>query len=135
MSAIPLAPMSLVPLVAVVMVFAIPILGIALAGYKEWLKFKSKHRELGTSTREVEQRIEGLQDRLAHLEQERDALQERVQNLETIVTSEAWIAKHDDSAEPSPLKEGGTLELPEHEDSSQSDAEHTAELARRLRGQ
>ncbi|PSQ74269.1 MAG: hypothetical protein BRD34_00735 [Bacteroidetes bacterium QH_6_64_77] len=34
--------MPLVPLVTVVMVFAIPILGIVLAGYKEWLKFKSK---------------------------------------------------------------------------------------------
>ena len=127
--------MSLVPLVAVVMVFAIPILGIALAGYKEWLKFKSKHQELGTSTREVEERIEALQDHLAHLEQERDALQERVQNLETIVTSEAWIAEHDESAGAPSLSEEAPLELPEAEDSSQDDADHTAELARRLRGE
>jgi FtsZ-binding cell division protein ZapB len=127
--------MSLVPLVAVVMVFAIPILGIALAGYKEWLKFKSKHQELGTSTREVEAQIEALQDRLAHLEDERDALRERVQNLETIVTSEAWIAEHDESSAPPSLDEEAPLELPETEDSPRDDADHTAELARRLRGQ
>lgn len=129
--------MSLIPLVAVVMVFAIPILGIALAGYKEWLKFKTKHRELGSSTREVEDRIDGLQDRLARLEAERDALQERVQNLETIVTSEAWIAEHDESTDRSPLStpDDSLLEVPDDEDTIPTDAEHTAKLARRLRGQ
>ena len=128
--------MSLIPLVTVVMVFAIPILGIALAGYKEWLKFKTKHRKLGSSTREVEDRIDGLQDRLARLEAERDALQERVQNLETIVISEAWIAEHDDSADLSPLSDpdDGLLEASD-DDTIPTDAEHTAQLARRLRGQ
>ena len=128
--------MSLVPLVAVVMVFAIPILGIALAGYKEWLKFKAKHQELGSSTREVEARIDGLRDRLARLEEERDALRNHVQNLETIVTSEAWIAEHDESADLPPLSdaESGRLEPPGEDDATPSDAEHSAELARRLRG-
>ncbi|WP_103018876.1 hypothetical protein [Salinibacter altiplanensis] len=128
--------MSLVPLVAVVMVFAIPILGIALAGYKEWLTFKTKHRELGSSTRVVEDRIDGLEDRLARLEEEREALQERVQNLETIVTSEAWIAEHDESTDLSPLSDAadGRLEPPNGDGTMPSDAEHTAELARRLRG-
>ncbi|MCS3612703.1 hypothetical protein [Salinibacter ruber] len=130
-------PMSLIPLVAVVMVFAIPILGIALAGYKEWLKFKTKHRELGSSTREVEDRIDGLQDRLARLEAERDALQERVQNLETIVTSEAWIADHDESSGLSSLDgtAPGPLEAPDDDASLPNDAARTAKLARRLRGQ
>lgn len=130
-------PMPLIPLVAVVMVFAIPILGIALAGYKEWLKFKTKHRELGSSTREVEDRIDGLQDRLARLEAERDALQERVQNLETIVTSEAWIADHDESGGPSSLDETdlAPLEPPHDEAPLPHDTARTAKLARRLRGQ
>lgn len=128
--------MSLVPLVTVIMVFAIPIFGIALAGYKEWLKFKAKHQKLGTSTREIEYRLEELQDRLAQLEDERDALRERVENLETIVTSEAWIAEHDETTDLPPLSEVGEelLEPPAAEDASSSDAEHTAELARRLRG-
>lgn len=129
--------MPLVPLIAVIMIFTIPVLGIALTGYKEWLKFKSKHRELGSSTREVEARLNDLQDQLDRLEQERDTLLQRLQNLETIVTSEAWIAQHDDTAEVPPLEasETGELELPSDRDDAQSEAEHTAEIARRLRGQ
>lgn len=128
--------MSLVPLIAVVMIFAIPILGILLAGYKEWLKFKSKHRELGTSTREVEDRIRALHEHLDRIEEERDALRERVQNLETIVTSEAWIAQHDDTVDAPSLNSGEAdeLSLPaEQEPDSRTDADRTADLARHLR--
>ena len=130
--------MSLVPLVTVVMVFAIPILGIVLAGYKEWLKFKSKHQALGASTREVEERIRSLQERMDRLEQERDALRDRVQNLETIVTSEAWIAGHEDAGDGPALDaaEIDALTLPDDQaSSSESEADRTAEIARRLRGQ
>ncbi len=128
----------LIPLIAVIMIFAIPILGIVFAGYKEWLKFKAKHRELGTSTREVEDRLRALRERLDRLERERDALQDRVQNLETIVTSEAWIAGHDDTAGAPSLDAAEADELtlpPDRESSSESEAERTAEIARRLRGQ
>ena len=130
--------MPLVPLVTVVMVFAIPILGIVLAGYKEWLKFKSKHQALGASTREVEERIRSLQERMDRLEQERDALRDRVQNLETIVTSEAWIAGHEDVGDAPALDatEIDALTLPDDQaSSSESEADRTAEIARRLRGQ
>jgi len=133
-----LCAMPLVPLIAVIMIFAIPILGIVFAGYKEWLKFKARHRELGTSTREVEDRLRTLRERLDGLEQERDALQDRVQNLETIVTSEAWIAAHDDSAGTPFLDAAEADELTLHldrESSSEGEAERTAEIARRLRGE
>lgn len=134
----PPSVMSFVPLVAVVMVFAIPILGIMLAGYKEWLSFKAKHRELGTSTREVEQHLDTLRERIEELEDERDALRDRIQNLETIVTSEAWIAGHGDTDIASPLDaaEADGLTLPPERDSSaEAEAKRTAEIARRLRGQ
>lgn len=56
------------------------------------------------------------------------AQQERVQNLETIVTNEAWIANHEDAAE------GGELTPPPDLTSeSESEAEYSAEIARRLR--
>lgn len=135
----PPCPMPpLVPLIAVIMIFAIPILGIVFAGYKEWLKFKAKHRKLGTSTREVEDRLRTLQERLDRVEQERDALRDRLQNLETIVTSEAWIAGHDDTDVASPLDaaEADGLTLPPERDASpETEAERTAEIARRLWGQ
>jgi len=128
-------PSYIVGLVAVVMVFAIPILGIALAGYKEWLKFKAKHRELGSSTREVEQDIDELHDRLERVEAERDALRQRLQNLETIVTSEAWIAQHEETEDPPSLDASDTQGLDRFpsDDDQRDDATRTAEIARRLR--
>jgi len=128
-------PSYIVGLVAVVMVFAIPILGIALAGYKEWLKFKAKHRELGSSTREVEQDIDELHDRLERVEAERDALRQRLQNLETIVTSEAWIAQHEETEDLPSLDASDTQGLDRFpsDDDQRDDATRTAEIARRLR--
>lgn len=118
------------PPIAFVLIFAIPILGILLAGYKEWLEHKAQHQALGPTSEEIDERLRSLHERLNHLEQERNALRERVQNLETIVTSEAWIADHDDAAEL------GELTLPpDHESDSESEAEHSAEIARRLRGE
>lgn len=120
----------------ILIIFGIPILGILLAGYKEWLKFRAKHQEMGTSAREVEEHLQSLRERLDRTEEERDTLQKRVQNLETIVTSEAWIAQHDDAADlPSPkATKEGELELPADSDpASRDDAERTADIAGRLR--
>ncbi|MFB6231150.1 MAG: hypothetical protein ABEL04_08335 [Salinibacter sp.] len=128
--------MSVVPVIATVMVLGIPILGILLAGYKEWLKFKAKHQELGTSTREIEDRLQSLRERLDHVERERDALQQRVRNLETIVTSEAWIAQHDDTTDGPPLDavEEDALKPPSDPASeTRNESERTAQIARRLR--
>ncbi|MFB6272890.1 MAG: hypothetical protein ABEL51_08370 [Salinibacter sp.] len=124
------------PLVVIFMVIVIPVLATFLfAGYKEWLEFKAKHQELGPESQELQARLDALYDRIEDLEQERNTLRERVQNLETIVTSESWIAGHEDGAEASleaaPLDE---LTLPDGA-SSENEAEHTAELARRLRGE
>lgn len=123
----------LVPLFAL----AIPILGIGLAGYHEWLKFRAKQQELGTSTKEVEETIRALQERLERVEQERDALVERVQNLETIVTSEAWNALEDPSADAPPVPEEPDsieLESPSGQKRRGTNTEEQAEkLARRLR--
>mgnify|MGYP000126032659 CR=1 FL=1 len=129
--------MSLVPLVAVIMVFAIPMLGILFAGYKEWLEFKSKYHEPGISTQDVEDRLLAMKDRMDQLEEDRRALRERVQNLETIITSEAWITGHEDVDEI-PAADSGTLEASSSStdgETSESDAVRTAQIARRLRGQ
>lgn len=128
--------MSLVPLIAVIMLFAIPILGILFAGYKEWLKFKAEHRALDTTPRTLEKHLDALRERLEHLEEERDALRERVQNLETIVTSEAWIAGHDDADASLDATDVDDLGLPpDRPPSTWDNADRTAEIARRLRGE
>lgn len=128
-----MSPGTLVPL----LVFLIPILGIVFAGYKEWLKFKTKQQKLGTSTREVEATIRDLRRRLNDVEEERDALLKRVQNLETIVTSEAWDALQDTSGETASFPDdthSAPLSAPSTEDKQDSSTQEQAEaLARRLR--
>jgi outer membrane murein-binding lipoprotein Lpp len=113
------------------LIFTIPILGILLAGYKEWLKFRTKQQELGASTDDVAEEVEALRARLDRVEDERDALRKRIQNLETIVTSEAWDALQDPEAAP-PVLDG-----PADRDSSPSREDPSVQaedLARRLRG-
>jgi flagellar motility protein MotE (MotC chaperone) len=137
--------MSLVPLVAVVMIFGVAMLGILLAGYKEWLAYKAEHQGAAPSTRVLEDRLRALQDRVDELEAERASLQERVQNLETIVTSEAWVAQHDEAGALSPPDEAlsppdkdeqdGRLSSTESTASASNGAAQVADLARRLRTQ
>jgi len=124
------------PLVVIVLVFAVPILGILFAGYKEWIEFKAKHQELAPNAQEVRAQLDTLHDRVEELEQERNTLQERVQHLETIVTSESWIAEHEKNADAESLNAAPVDELPlPGQTSSDTETEQTAKLARRLRGE
>jgi hypothetical protein len=88
-------------LVAIIMVFSIPILALLMGGVKQYFEFRERQNSLGSSARALEAAVTDLQQRLAAVESERDALQRRVQNLETIVTNEAWDALHELSA-PAP---------------------------------
>lgn len=118
------------PVLIVYLLIILPTLGILFVGYKEWLDYKAQRQTLAPTAEEMKERFQSLHERLKDLEQERDALQERVQNLETIVTSETWIADHDD------LAELGELTLPpDRESDLEREAEHSAEIARRLRGE
>ncbi len=71
----------------------IPIAAIAAGAFREWVKFKSKQRELGSSAEELEQVVSSLE---AKLRDRQAALEQRVANLETIVTSQTWDTLHDD---------------------------------------
>lgn len=124
------------PLVAIVLIFAVPILGILLAGYKEWLEFKANHQELGPNAEKMQSKLNALHDRVEALERERDALQDRIQNLETIVTSESWIAGHEETADAESLNAAPVDELTLPDQSpSDTETEQTAKLAQRLRGE
>ncbi|HEX3130488.1 MAG TPA: hypothetical protein VH394_24335 [Thermoanaerobaculia bacterium] len=74
-------------------VFLIPIAGIMLRFFKEWLRFKAQHRQLGSSTEHLEKTVAELRAR----EQE---LTHRLENLEAIVVSQTWDAVHDRSLPP-----------------------------------
>ena len=62
----------------------------------------------------VEETDRALQDRLDRTEQERDALERRVQNLAAIVTSETWDALHDSGTDSSSLPERAQSILRRH---------------------
>ncbi len=112
----------------------IPIVAILVGGFSEWLKFKEKQSKLGTSAHELEKTVAVLQGALAQVEQRAQTLVERVQNLETIVTSQTWDALHDPSLPP-PQKERALaqsqrrLELPKEP----SDEQKAARLAQQLK--
>ena len=110
------------------LIFMIPIFGILAGAFQEWLKFKEKQQQLGSSTHELEQTVERQQEMLAEA-------QRRLQNLEAIVTSQMWDALHDDAL-PEPERQRALAEARLHLDDAApepSDAERAAQLARRLK--
>ncbi len=107
----------------------IPLAAIMLGFYTEWLKFKSKQEKLGTSAHELETTVQRLEKALEASETEREGVERRLQNLEAIVTSEAWDTLHDKAPSHTPLLE----ELPS-EPSEAAPTQQAERLARRVRG-
>ena len=106
----------------------IPLAGIALAGFSEWLKYKRKTASIDTTTGELEAELSSLQAELDEQREERRRLVQRVQNLEAIVTSEAWeTLGHDREL----AKAKAPLQLPDADEAA--DADHVARMARRLK--
>lgn len=107
----------------------VPLVGLAVLAFYEWLKFKKQTTRLGSSAAELESSLTSLREEIGNLQEERRALVQRIQNLETIVTSEVWdtLASDRDLAQA----KGPQLELPEPEDVDES--EQAAKIARKLR--
>ena len=105
----------------------IPIIAILAGTFTEWMKFKAKQQQLGTSTHELEKTVEQQQALLAEA-------QRRLQNLEAIVTSQMWDAVHDDAL-PEAERQRALAEARIHLDAppEPSDAERAAQIARRLK--
>ncbi|MEM6646856.1 MAG: hypothetical protein AAF730_11445 [Bacteroidota bacterium] len=111
----------------------IPLAAILMGGFSEWLKFKSKQQKLGTSTRELEDQVVQLERDLQAARADRDALARRLENIETIVTSQTWDALHDPGVAQQQLAASqARLTLPEP-DEGPSDADRIAQMARRVR--
>ncbi len=106
----------------------LPLAYLAFLGFSEWLKFKKQAAQIGDSTVELEGAVATLEAETKQLRDERRTLVRRIENLEAIVTSEAWEALGTDR-ELAQAK--APLELPEPDDSAAE--EQVARLARRLR--
>ena len=102
----------------------IPLAGIMASMWSEWLKFKEKQNRLGTTADTLESSFEDLS---ARLEAQNKALVERIQNLETIVTSADWDRISPLSALPEPEPQ---VLLP---DPGEEERQEAARLAQRLR--
>ena len=112
----------------------IPIIAILVGGFTEWLKFKEKTQRLGSSTSELESAVTTLTETLKQSDAHQEALVERIQNLEAIVTTQAWDALHDDALTTSEReRQLASARLALDEPDEPSDAEKTARLARRLK--
>jgi chromosome segregation ATPase len=101
----------------------IPLAALAVGAFEQWLKFRAKQEKLGTSTKQLEGVVEDLTERLQESEATRARLEQRIENLETIVTSVDW----DKVTALRP--EAPRLEIPEEPDAS----EEAERIARRVR--
>lgn len=115
----------------------IPLLALLVGAFTEWLNFKSKQKELGTSAHELEKTVRTLEQALEKSEAERRRVVQRLENVEAIVTSEAWDALH--GGEDAALSARGTPEplldkTSEDSTPGASDAARAAQMARRLNG-
>lgn len=106
----------------------IPVVAILSGTFREWLKFRAAQRQLGASTRELEQEV-------AELAKARAELAERVQNLETIVVSQTWSVLQDKGLTP-PERDLRLATAAHRElgppDASDVNQQRAGELARRL---
>jgi hypothetical protein len=75
------------------LVFLLPLAGMTLKFFREWLRFKAQQTRLGSSTENLEKVVVELRAR----EQE---LVHRLENLEAIVVSQTWDAVTDRSLPP-----------------------------------
>lgn len=98
-----------------------------IGGFTEWLKFKEKQLKLGNTADSLSGELESMTQQMKELESVNEKLNQRIQNLETIVTTQAW----DDVVEREKLPATPLLELPD-DDVSEGE-ERARELARRLK--
>jgi biopolymer transport protein ExbB/TolQ len=70
----------------------IPVIAILAGSFDQWAKLNAKQRKLGSSTDELEEAVAKIKQEFKDHYQ---ALEKRIANLETIVTSQTWDVLHD----------------------------------------
>ncbi|HCD53462.1 MAG TPA: hypothetical protein DEQ34_13520 [Balneolaceae bacterium] len=110
------------------MVSLVLLMGIIIFGTRRSNEYKEIEKTLGKKTRDIDSDTKELWIAFKKSEEEREKLVQRLQNLEAIVTSEAWesIQKGDESDH---IK----IHLQEQEKDELSDIEKAGKLAKRVR--
>lgn len=108
----------------------IPVVAILAGVLRDWLKVRAKQKSLGASTSELEREVAALQ-------KEREAILDRLQNLEAIVVSQTWDAVNDRTLTPPEreLKVASTVRREIAAPASEAvNQQRAQQLAQRLRG-
>jgi len=109
----------------------VPLAALAVGAFQQWLRFKAKQEKLGTSAAELTGVVQDLTERLESSERNRRKLEQRIQNIETIVTSQMWdIVQSQEGTASAPKIPDSRIDLPED---TYLEQEQAAEIARRLR--
>ena len=119
---------SIVVFLGASMVSLVLLMGIIIFGTRRSNEYKEIEKTLGKKTRDIDSDTKELWIAFKKSEEEREKLVQRLQNLEAIVTSEAWesIQKGDESDH---IK----IHLQEQEKDELSDIEKAGKLAKRVR--
>jgi hypothetical protein len=108
----------------------IPIAAIVAKTFKSWLAMKAQQQSLGASNHELEREV-------ASLRKDREALLQRLENIEAIVVSQTWNVLHDNSLPPAE-KEHRVAAAVRRElapvPSAPSNQQRAEQLAQRLQG-
>jgi len=70
-----------------------PIFGMLMGMFKQWLRFRERQNQLGSSTQNLEKLVAEMRER-------DQAMAERIENLEAIVVSQTWDVLQDRSLSP-----------------------------------
>lgn len=70
-----------------------PIFGMLMGMFKQWMRFKERQNQLGTSTNNLEKLVAELRERDR-------VMAERIENLEAIVVSQTWDVVQDKTLSP-----------------------------------
>jgi hypothetical protein len=117
------------PLWLVILILTTTVGGLLFAAFGMWLGFKTQQAEIGASTSDLGRAVATQQEAL-------EAAERRIQNLEAIVTSQAWDVLGDEELSEVEKKHAvsqGRLQADILEEEGEpSDAERAARLARRV---
>ncbi len=119
---------SIVVLIMSGMVSLVLFMGILIFGIKRSSEFKEQAKIIDKKARYLDSDTKALWKALKESEAEKENILERLQNLEAIVTSEAYEAIKS-GEEPENIR----LHLEEEETEETSDADKAATIAKRVR--
>jgi len=91
----------------------IPLAGIALGGFTEWLKFREKSTQLGDATVALQGVFDEMSAEMDTLRESNSKLTRRIEILEAIVTDEEFDELHEKRLEQKTSEGKALIDLPD----------------------